>query len=193
MTYNDERERTSRVIVNTPTSRREVIQTETAEIPERSGISNGVVAALVVGAVALVTILFLFLLKNQQDIANDESRTATTQPATTQQQQPPIIVQQPAAAQPPVYVQQPAAPSSAPIVIEKPSGPDDLTIQSNIDKKIAEDTRLAAQSVTVLVSNSKATLTGTVDSEALKSRAERLVLAVKGVQGVDNQIVVLSQ
>jgi osmotically-inducible protein OsmY len=38
--------------------------------------------------------------------------------------------------------------------------------------------------------NGKATLMGTVQSEALKAKFERVVRNVKGVKSIDNQIVV---
>lgn len=189
MSYEDGTQK-SRVVVNTPNSRREV-RTETTRIPDREGISTGAVAAIVVGAVALVTILFLFLMQNQQDNTNTETPVTAAQP----QQQPPIIVQQPAQApQQPVVVQQPG--SSQPVVIQQPAaqtsapsdGTDDGSIQSNIDRKILEDPSLASLGVIALVVDGKVTLTGNVNSEAMKTRLERLVNSVKGVRSVDNKI-----
>ncbi|MBV9210187.1 MAG: hypothetical protein JOZ52_06135, partial [Acidobacteria bacterium] len=61
MSYDEQQQRRSRVVVETPAGRseREVVHTE--RVPERQGMSTGAVAALVVGAVALVTIIFLFV------------------------------------------------------------------------------------------------------------------------------------
>ena len=193
MSY-DEGQKASRIVVNTPTTQREVIRTETKYIPEREGISNAAVAAIVVGAVALVTILFLFLMKNQQDTLNDNRTVTATQP----QQQPIIVQQPPQASQQPTVVQQPATTQPAPIVIqpsgesESTSGTDDTSIQTNIDRKISKEPALASLSVTALVTNGKVTLTGTVDSDALKSRVERVVKSVNGVQAVENNITVMS-
>lgn len=199
MAYDEEQKR-SRVVVETPTARREVVRTETSHVPDRQGFSTGAVAALVVGAVALVTILFFFLMKNQDDTANANLRT-TPPPATAQPPQQPVIVQQPAQQQPPIIVQQPATSQPAPVIVQQPapvsgstqpSGTDDLSVQSSVDRKIADDTTLAALGVTAIVLDGKVTLTGTVDSEAMKSRVERVVKSVKGVRGVDNKIIVSS-
>jgi hypothetical protein len=204
MSYDEQQQRRSRVVVETPAGRseREVVHTE--RVPERQGFSTGAVAALVVGAVALVTIIFLFVMRGQQDTANDNIRINAQQPATATQPQQPVIVQQPAPAQQqPIVVQQPATTQPAPVIVTppatsdssatKPSGTDDSTIQSQIDKKIADDTTIAALGVTAVVVDGKVTLMGTVDSDALKSRVARLVNSVKGVKNVDNKIVVVAQ
>ncbi len=199
MSYDEEQQRRSRVVVETPTARREVVSTQTTHVPERQGFSTGAVAALVVGAVALVTILFLFLMRNQQDDSNANVRV-NTQPATaTQPQQQPVIVQQPAPVQqPPIVVQQPAAAQPAPVIVQQPaadsgstqSGSNDSAIQSSVDRKISEDSTLSSLGVTVIVIDGKATVTGMVNSEALKTRVERVVKSVSGVRSVENKIIV---
>jgi hypothetical protein len=148
-----------------------------------------------VGVIALAAIIILFMMNKQQNDAN--VNTAQTQPPTT-------IVQQPAQ-QPPVIVQQPAQTSQpAPIIINGQSQPapvtsggttasnvpDDGSIQAAVDKKINDDPTLSTLGVTVTVLNGKATLMGTVKSEALKSQVERAVWRVKGVKSIDNQITV---
>ncbi|MDX6611386.1 MAG: hypothetical protein QOD75_572 [Blastocatellia bacterium] len=195
MAYDDEQTRKSRVVVETPTARREVVRTETARIPDRSGMSSGVVAALVIAAVALVTIVFLFLMSRQTDDTTN-ANVAITQPTPLPQttiveqqvpvQQPPIIIQQPAAApaQAPIIVSQPAPASEAP----RPSGPDDASIQSNIQKRFSDDPNLSSLGLSAMVIDGKATITGTVKSEAIKHQIERLVRAVRGVRDIDNQI-----
>jgi hypothetical protein len=203
MSYDEEQHKRSRVVIETPSARREVVQTVTARAPERRGVSTGVVAALVIGSVALVTLLFLFLL-NRQNAGTEVSanvQTAATplpqQPVVIQQptpqQQTPIIIQQPATtttSQPPIIIEQPAPATAAPATTSAPSGNDDAAIQSAIDKKMAEDATLSTVGVTVTVLNGKATLIGTVDTQALKNQVERLVRAVKGVKTVDSQIIV---
>jgi hypothetical protein len=202
MAYDEEQQKRSRVVIETPTARREVVQTTTARVPERRGISTGVVAALVIGTVALVTLLFLFIL-NRQNNATEVNANVQTAERPVQQQQPviiqqqptpqtPIIIQQPApptTSQPPVIIEQPAPAAAAPEA-PRPTGPDDSTIQSSIDKKMAEDATLSTVGVTVTVLEGKVTLIGTVDSQALKNQVERLVKTVKGVRTVDNQIIV---
>lgn len=202
MSYDEEQQKKSRVVIETPTARREVVQTVTARSPERRGVSTGVVAALVIGAVALVTLLFLFILNRQNSGTEVNANVQTAQPTPMSQQpviiqqqptplpQAPIIIQQPATTtQPPVIIEQPAPATTAPETT-RPSGTDDATIQSQIDKKMAEDATLSTVGVTITVTNGKASLIGTVDSQALKNQVERLVKTVKGVRSVDNQIIV---
>ncbi len=207
MSYDEEQQRRSRVVVETPTARREVVRTETSRVPERQGVSTGVVAALVIGAVALTTILFLFLSNRNSDSANTNVRVATTAPTPLPQQQP-VIIQQPAPQQPqqPVIIEQPAAQAPPPVVITQPStttsssstttdtaatksrGTDDATIQSNIDKRFADNPKLASLGVIATVIDGKVTLTGTVDTPELKRQVESLVKRIEGVRTVDNQI-----
>ena len=198
MAYQEQEARRSRVVVETPTARREVRETEAVRGPERSGISGSTVGVIVVLAVALATILVLFFMNAQQTNTGNENLAA-------QQAAPPptTIVQQPAQ-QPPVIIQQaPPAPQQAPIIVTPPTssggvtapvptGSDDSAIQAAIDKKIADDPTYSALGVTVTVLDGKATLIGTVKTDALKSQLERMIKRVKGVKAVDNQIIVSS-
>lgn len=207
MAYDEEQHRRSRIVVQTPTAEREVVRTTTARVPVRRGVPAGVVAALVIGSVALVTVLFLFILNRQSNDTSVSTDTHTASSAPTPVQQPviiqqqptplpgqPIIVQQPAPtiSQPPVIVQEQPAPvaPSAPATASRPGVADDAAIQSEIDKKMAEDAALSTVGVTATVQNGKVTLIGTVDSQAIKDRIERLVKAIKGVKSVDNQVIV---
>ena len=201
MSYDEEEQKRSRVVIETPTARREVVQTVTARQPERRGVSTGVVAALVIGSIALVTLLFLFILNRQNSDTeiNANLRAAETplpqQPLIVQQptpmQQPPIIIQQPpTTSQAPIIIEQPPPSTAAPATAPRPNGTDDSTIQSTIDKKMAEDATLSTVGVTATVLDGKVTLIGNVNSQALKNQIERLVNAVKGVRAVDNQITV---
>jgi hypothetical protein len=192
MAYEEESKK-SRVVVETPTARREVTQTDAVRGPEREGISGATVGVIVVLAVALVTILVLFLMSGQTtDTANDNLAAQQTAPPPT------TIVQQPAQQQPPVIIQQaPAAPQQAPIIVTQPaaggstsSGSNDAAIQIEIDKKILEDPTFAPLGITVSVLDGKATLIGTVKSANLKSQFEKMIWNVKGVKQVDNQIIV---
>ena len=207
MAYDEEQHRRSRIVVETPAAKREVVQSRIARVPERRGVPAGVVAALVIGSVALVTVLFLFILNRQSNdtTVSTDTHTASTsqtpaqQPVIIQQPTPlpqqPIIVQPPAptTSQPPVIVEQQPAPGavapSAPATASKP-GADDAAIQSEIDKKMSEDATLSTVGVTATVQSGKVTLIGTVDSQAIKNQVERLVKTIKGVKTVDNQIIV---
>lgn len=195
MAFDEEAAKRSRVVVETPTERREVVHSQT--VRDNSGISAGMVGVLVVVAIALITMLVLFWISSQP--ATDNANIAATQPPPT------TVVQQPAPAQqPPVIIQQPApATQPAPIVVTPPAGGTtappaesvnmDSTIQSAVDKKISDDPEISTLGITASVIDGKATLIGTVKTEALKTQVERLVKSVKGVKSVDNQISVISE
>src|SRR6185295_503271 len=117
MAYDDEQATRSRVVVDTPTSRREVTHTEAVR-NDRGGMSGATVGVIVVVAIALITVVVLFLMNGQQNAnLNDNLAAQQQQPVIVQQpaqqQQPPVIIQQPAAApvanQPPVIINQPAS------------------------------------------------------------------------------------
>src|SRR5215218_9328804 len=114
MAYDEEQARRSRVVVETPNERREVVSSQSVRTPDQSGISAGMVGVLVVVAIALITMLVLFWMSNQP----------TTDNANLSAQQPPTVVQQPAPVQqPPVIIQQPApATQPAPIIVSPPAG-----------------------------------------------------------------------
>src|SRR5215212_9269211 len=114
MAYDEEQARRSRVVVETPNERREVVHSQSVRTPDNNGISAGMVGVLVVVAIALITMLVLFWLSSQP---------ATDNANLTAQQQP-AVVQQPAPAQqPPVIIQQPAPPTQqAPIIVTPPAG-----------------------------------------------------------------------
>jgi hypothetical protein len=175
-----------RVVVETPTARREYEHAESVRHPERTGVSGGVLAAVVVGIIAIAALVILFVMNRQQTtdeaLANQQPSTIVQQPA----QQPPVIVQQPATTttQPPVIINNPpASGGSAPA-----TGSGDYAIQAAVDKKLNDDPTLSTLGVTVTVLNGKATLMGTVKSEALKAQVERAVRNVKGVTSIDNLI-----
>ena len=194
MSYDEEQVRKSRVVVDTPTERREVVHAQTIRGDDRSGISAGMVGVLVVVAIALITMLVLFWMSSQP--ATDTTSTTAAQPPTT-------VVQQPAPVQqPPVIIQQPApATQPAPVIINPPAGGAtsdtsqqiniDSTIQAAIDKRLTDDATFSTLGITATVVNAKVLLTGTVKSETLKADVERMVRQIKGVKEVDNQITVM--
>ena len=196
MAYDEEQARRSRVVVETPNERREVVHTQAVRTPDNSGISAGMVGVLVVVAIALITMLVLFWLSSQP--TTDNANLAA-------QQQPTTVVQQPAPVQqPPVIIQQPAAPATqpAPIVVTPPAGGStmptesvniDSTIQDAVDKRISDDPEISTLGITATVLNGKVMLVGTVKTEELKTRIARMVKQIKGVKEVDNQIIVLAE
>jgi hypothetical protein len=199
MAYDEEQARRSRVVVETPNERREVVHSQSVRTPDNSGISAGMVGVLVVVAIALITMLVLFWLSSQP--ATDNANLTAQQPPPT------TVVQQPAPVQqPPVIIQQPAAPATqpAPIVVTPPAGGStaatvpaetaanmDSTIQAAVDKKLSDDTEISALGITASVLNGKVMLVGTVKTPEMKTRIERMVKQVKGVKDVDNQISVI--
>lgn len=194
MAYDEEQARKSRVVVETPNERREVVHTQS--VRDNSGISAGMVGVLVVVAIALITMLVLFWMSSQP--TTDE--TATTLPA----QQQPTVIQQPAPAQqPPVIIQQPApATQPAPIIVAPPAGGStapattesaanmDSTVQTAVDKRLMDDPTFSTLGITASVLDGKVMLIGTVKTEALKADIERAVRQIKGVKSIDNQIIV---
>ena len=196
MAYEEEQTRRSKVVVETPNARREVSRTEHEYSPNSGGTSTATIAVVVILAIGVVVLLLLLVMNRQ---ANDNANLAAQQAAQPAQQQP-VIVQQPAAQQqPPIIVQQPAAPAAQPPIIvnppaaggaTNPSGPDDSSIQAEVDRRIGKDATLSTLGLTVSVLNGRALLVGTVNSDQLKRQAEKVVMAVKGVKSVDNQIIV---
>ena len=196
MSFDEEAAKRSRVVVETPTERREVVHSQS--VRDNSGISAGMVGVLVVVAIALITMLVLFWISSQP--ATDPNVAATQPPPTT-------VVQQPAPVQqPPVIVQQPApATQPAPVIVNPPAGGStastvpaetvnmDSTIQAAIDKKISDNPDISTLGITATVIDGKVTLLGTVKTDALKSQIERMVKQVKGVKSVDNQISVIAE
>ena len=193
MAYDEEQARKSRVVVETPTERREVVSSQSVRTPDNSGISAGMVGVLVVVAIALITMLVLFWM----------SRQPTTDTAVTATQPPTTVIEQPAPAQqPPVIIQQPAPVTTqpAPIIVKPPAGGTtmpaesvnmDSTVQAAIDKRLADDPEFSTLGITVSVIDGKAMLLGTVKTDEVKTRIERAVKQIKGVKAVDNQITVI--
>jgi hypothetical protein len=196
MAYDEEQARRSRVVVETPHERREVVHSQA--VRDNSGISAGMVGVLVVVAIALITMLVLFWMNSQP---------TTDDTAALNAQQQPTVIQQPAPAQqPPVIIQQPAPPATqqAPIIVTPPAGGStvpsgsattesvnmDSTIQMAIDKRLTEDPAFSSLGITASVINGKVMLIGTVKTESMKADVERMVKQIKGVKEVDNQIIV---
>jgi hypothetical protein len=218
MSHDEEQHRRSRVVVETPTAHREVVHSQTVRYPEeRRGFSTGMVAAVALTAIALTVIVFLFLMNPSDDSANTNINVRTApgaQPTPFAQQ--PVIVQQTPFTQPtPIIIQQaPPMTSAPPVIIQQapppgtttvpsttttttappaaPSGTDDTALQSRIDKAYKDDSEIAATDVMALVIDGKATLTGTVNSAALKQKAERLARNIRGISSVENRIAVTS-
>lgn len=214
MSYDEEQTRRSRVVVETPNERREVVQHQTVRYPEeRRGFSTGVVVTVALLAIAATAIIFLFLTNSRDDSSqvNVNMRTAT-QP--TPMTQAPVVVTQPPVQPTPIIITQapPVTTQPAPVIIQQAPPPsttttappastgstgstassavDDSALRQKIDKALENDTELSAAGIIATVTDGRATLTGTVNSDSLKRKAERLAYGIKGVTGVDNQITV---
>ena len=207
MSYDEEQQRRSRVVVETPTARREVVRQQTVRYPERRTYSTGMVVAVALVAIAVTAIIFLFLTNSRSDSTetNVNMRAAATQPTPMQA---PVIVQTPMTQPTPIIITQPPTTTApAPVIIQAPptsttttappasrapAAPahDDTSIQTKLDKALSDDTELSAAGVTATVIDGRVSLIGTVNSDALKRKAERLAYAIKGVTGVDNHITV---
>jgi hypothetical protein len=195
----DEKTEHRRVVVDTPEQRR---VTETTVREPRSGPSAGTIAIVAIVAVmALGTILYLVTNRNANESADRSANLSAASQENKQRAPPTTIVQQPAAPpqQAPVIIQQPAPAAQAPpVIIQQPaqappkrdSGNDDANMQEVAATRLGGESDMTRVSVTI--SEARAVLIGSVDSAAAKSKAERMVKAVRGVKSVDNQIVVIS-
>ncbi|HEV2800491.1 MAG TPA: BON domain-containing protein [Pyrinomonadaceae bacterium] len=205
MAHDEEQQRRSRVVVETPTARREEVYTRTTrgyDRDDRGGFSTATVAIVALVAIAATALIFFFWMNSGTDATNTNVNIATAPPTPLPTAPTPLVVQQPIQQQPPpVIIQQPAQP--APVIIDQPApatsappaaappantGADDATLESRINKSYTDDPDLAGIAVTVV--GGKATLIGSVKSQALKDRAERLASAVRGVRNVDNKLMV---
>lgn len=213
MSYDEEQTKRSRVVVETPNERREVVQHQTVRYPEeRRGFSTGMVVTVALLAIAATAIIFLFLTNSRDDSSQvNVNLRASTQP--TPLTQAPVVVTQPPVQPTPIIITQPAPVTQtqpAPVIIQAPppatttapppastgstgssssAATDDSVLQQRIDKALEDDTDLKAAGVTATVIGGRVSLIGTVNTEALKKKAERLV-TIKGVTGVDNHIAV---
>jgi BON domain len=213
MSQDEEQTRHSRVVVETPTARREVVQHQTVRYPEeRRGFSTGMVVTVALLAIAATAIIFLFLTNSRDDSQTNVNIRASTASQPTPMTQAPVVVTQPPVQPTPIIIQQPAPVTApAPVVIQQAPPPtttappatgttasgsaasaanDDSALQTKLDKALTDDTELSEAGITATVINGRVTLTGTVNSDALKRKAERLAYNIKGVHGVDNHIAV---
>jgi hypothetical protein len=217
MSYDEEQHKRSRVVVETPTARREVVHSQTVRYPEeRRGYSMGVIAAVALTAIAATVIIMLFVTNPRDDsdtTVNANIRAAA--PQATPYVQTPVMVQTPLPAQTPIIIQQ--APATAPppqIIVAPPptttepstappssstaappasagtSASDDLSLQQKVDKAFGDDREVSSANIFATVINGRVQLTGTAPNDTIKQRAERLAGSIKGVLGVDNRITV---
>jgi len=178
------------VVVNSPGQRSEVVTERVQSGPRESRISGGTIAIIAVLAIiAIGAVLYIVMNRNANEEANRNANLDVAASQTNSRQPPTTIIQQPAQ-QAPVIIQQPA--QSAPVIIQQPnprdSANDDANMQEVATKRLNDEPGMTT--VSISINEARAVLTGTVNSVAARTKAERLVLAVRGVKSVDNQIVV---
>jgi len=146
------------------------------------------IALSVIGAAGLATFLALFLTSRPFDPMNASIAPQQVVPAG------PVISPSPSPRSSAT-----TTPSPSPVQEVSPSTPggetaseppDDATIQSHIEAALASDSVVSKVDVSTLVANGKVTIVGSVRSAELKQRIERIIRSVKGVTGVDDQLVI---
>jgi uncharacterized secreted protein with C-terminal beta-propeller domain len=198
MPNEEEQQRRSRVVVETPHVRREVEHVYAERTPENKGYSTATVAGVALVAIAVAALIVFFLFNSGSNSADNTNINARVTTATAPTPLPtvnttPVQTSVPPVMQPaPIIVTPPAAttttPVAAPSSAPTPRQPDDTTIQANVSKKFLDDPELSSADVTATVGGGKVILTGTVATQALKNRAEKLAKTVKGVTVVENKI-----
>ena len=147
------------------------------------------IAIGILGAAALATFLALFITSRPYD-----PMQATLAP---QQDVPPSALSIQPSPKPTPSPRPSATPAATPSTPAQPGGetsssgvPDDAAIQAEIERRFAGDATLANLDVSATVEAGKVTLVGSVRSRDLKAQVEKTVRLIKGVNGVDNQLVV---
>jgi hypothetical protein len=156
-------------------------------------MKSAIIDAVILGGATLFTTLFLLFISGQlYDTTRGTLMARPAAPQLTTFAQPAPLPSQLAHPSPsPQPARSAATPTPTPAIGTR-DVPHDSVIQAEIYKGIASDPDLAKLGTTVTITNGKAILAGSVATDKLKDRLEKLVRAVKGVREVDNQIVVVS-
>jgi len=181
----DHAKRRNRIVIET-TARQQRSGRPVGRQP-RPGTREGIVALTVIGAATLATFVALFLTSRPYDPMNSTIAPVQTVPAGSLATQP-SPKPSPAISPSPKQNQPATAPPSPQTASE--TVPDDAGLQSQIERTLASDPTLSKLDVSTLVEGGKVTIVGSVRSTDLKQRVERALRSVKGVAGVDNQLVV---
>lgn len=194
------------IIEDVPVGRRPVVETQyDSVVHERRGMSGAAIAALVIAAIAAAVLITMMILNSNQqgresqlemerDRARADAARAASQPP---QQQPSVVVVPPSQSQPttvpvPVPVPVPSAASPAPSTGSTPAV-SDTSIEVDVTTKLLDDQDLRTHPIDVKFAAGTATLSGSVPSEEIKARAEKVAKTVKGVRRVVNNLTVSSQ
>jgi hypothetical protein len=146
------------------------------------------VALTVIGAAALATFVALFITSRPYNPMNSTVAPLQSVPAGSVAMQP--SPKSSPSVSPLVPARQTAAPESPEPSSESGTVPDDAAIQSQIERALASDPVLSKLDVSTLVEGGKVKIVGSVGSVDLKQRVEKVMRSVRGVTGVDNQLVV---
>ena len=162
-------------------------------------MSGAVFDGAIVVITTLVTTLFLLLISGQIHDTTAGSLIARSAAPVVINGQPtpePSLPGHPSPSPSPSAQPTRSATSPTPAITENEpvtDGTDDAMIQAAIDKRLQNNGALASSDITATVTDGKVTLVGTVPSDEVKEKIEKLVRAVKGVKQIDNQIVVVSE
>ena len=173
--------RGKRIVIATPSGRHRQA-TKRIRRPSDLPRNEALVAVGVIGAAALATFLALFITSRPYDPMNPSIATDQSVPSSATYLQPspkPTPSVQPSPT---------TAPAAQPLGGTAPVIPDDGAIQAEIERRIAEDASLASIDMNTIVEAGRVTLVGSVKTQDLKNRIERLVRSIKGVTSVDNQL-----
>lgn len=178
-----ERSRHKRIVVETPSpSNRRPAGRQLAPRPRES-----IVAVTVIAAATLATFVALFLTSRPYDPMNSSLAPQQSVPQSLITPTPSPSPKPSASTTP--GIQTPTSGQTSETAGE-PKVVDDATIQAEIDQAIASDATLSRLDVSTIVEGGKVTLAGSVKSMDLKQRIERTIRSLKGVVGVDNQLVI---
>jgi hypothetical protein len=199
------------VVHDLPVGGRPVIENQYGRVPvienqydhvsvERRGLSGPAIAAMVIGAVLVAMLITWLIVSNQQkdELALErekalvaERNAAQVQAAQSQSQPQP----QPQQSQQPIVVMPQSQPAAIPVPVPTPAepvttAPSSMSIEVDVNRKLLDDRQLSPYPITVKIENGTATLEGTVPTEDLKTRAEKVTGSVKGIRGIINNITV---
>lgn len=151
-------------------------------------------AAIVIGATLATTLLLLLISGQLHDTTAGSLIARSPAPALDT-----IVTGQPTPEQSLIGHPTPspqasrAAASPTPADLDNDTNvTDDTTIKAAIDKKLQDIAELLSYGLTITISRGTVTVVGTVPSDEVKEKIEKLVRAVKGVKQVDNQMVVVN-
>lgn len=186
-----------RMVVPTVARPRRAVNSRQSTKPE--GLTGAFLnAAIVIGTTLATTLLLLLISGQLHDTTAGNVIARSTAPALE-----PIVTGQPIPEQSlishPTPSPQPTRAAASPTPTATPAEndatnnvADDTTIQAAIDKKLQDNADLLSFGITATISDGTVTVVGTVPSDEVKEKIEKLIRTVKGVKQVDNQIVVIS-